>query len=609
MAFSLDGFTNETVIGEGLAAPLALGFLPDNRMLLLEKGGEILIVDPESGETAPYLDISGIVNSGNERGLLEIAIAADLDPDPASGRNEIFLFYTRSADTDRAVIARFEHVEGSGGLSSRADAASETILWTDTDDFVSCCHYGGGLDSGPDGKIWLTSSDKLNTSDGGEGGNRVDGDNWPVDVEHTSGKIIRINRDGTIPDGTDGWAANPYVDGIVDSPYPTAAEEETFGGALTPDPSIWAYGLRNPFRADWDLERGLLYIGEVGGNQNRANGTQSTDDVHVASLDQAGVFYGWNFYEGRDHFEPAGSVTNFDPADFPQPDGDVGDPATRRAASGERRLLFRPDLRHPALVADRRLRLPRRPVPRRVRRRLLLRELRGELHPLPRPRRERHGGRGRPRLQAERGRRRARGQPDRGRVPRGGARRRALLRQLRRERRAGAADRLRRRPRAGGGVLRGHRRPGRPGRRRGRRAPARRDLRRHRQRLRHGLRRPDLRAHLRGRQRGGNGGARRDRRDLGAARLCCRGQLRRRAVGVGRDQDDVLAADRHRGGRPERRADLRDRVLDPRLRGRGRRVHLHGDGGRRGRGRPGGGARLHGRLRRRLRPRHGKSGP
>ena len=166
--FNLNGFNVEKIINNGLRAPVALSFLPDNRMLLLEKGCEIFIVDPNSGEKEPYLDISNIVNSDSERGLLEIAIPPDFDPD-REGKNLIYLYYTRAGKTNRAVIASFEHKEGSGGLSSRAARSSENILWTDTDGYISCCHYGGGLDFGPDGKIWLTTSDKFSTTNKGEG--------------------------------------------------------------------------------------------------------------------------------------------------------------------------------------------------------------------------------------------------------------------------------------------------------------------------------------------------------------------------------------------------------------------------------------------------------
>jgi hypothetical protein len=315
--FDLSDFSNESIISGTLTAPIALGFLPDNRMLVLEKGGQILIADPNNGNNQVYLDISGIVNSGQERGLLEIAIPPDFNPSAASGKNVIYLFYTRGSSTNRAVIGKFTHNENSGGLTSRADANSEQILWTDTDGFVSCCHYGGGLDFGPDGNIWLTSSDKFNTSNARERGSGTLDTNWPVNVESTSGKIIRIEPDGSIP------ADNPYAGGntTVAGPYP-AASEPVFGADFTPHPSVYAYGLRNPFRADWDEEYGYFYVGEVGGNQNN-----SWDDIHLVSLDQKEAFYGWNFYEGVVNFEPSGSESNFSKADFPQPDSDLADPA------------------------------------------------------------------------------------------------------------------------------------------------------------------------------------------------------------------------------------------------------------------------------------------
>ena len=147
-------------------------------------------------------------------------------------------------------------------------------------------------------------------------------------MNSTSGKIIRINRDGSAPNGRDGWAANPYVDGTIDGPYPNKKADGSDFEVITdrnqedPLDFIWGYGLRNPFRASWDKEYGKFYIGEVGGNRGI-----SRDDLHVSSLDQAGAFYGWNFYEGTDNIFVASPLQNFDEADFPQPDRDLADPS------------------------------------------------------------------------------------------------------------------------------------------------------------------------------------------------------------------------------------------------------------------------------------------
>ena len=279
--FSLTGFADQSVVSSGLNQPITVEFLPDNRMLVLEKDGTIWIADPESGNKQVYMQLTNI-NSGQERGLLDIT----LDPD-FSSNGYFYLFYTPS-NPSKASIARFEHQDNAGSLTSRGDLSSETQIWQDTDGYLSCCHYGGGLDFGPDGKIWLTSSDKFATSNPGEGGPNLD---LPLDLTSSSGKIIRINSDGTIPDGNDGWPANPFIDGG----YRGLNSSNEVGN----DDSIWGFALRNPFRASWDPVYEKFYIAEVGGNQS----DKSFENLHIADLNTPGYFYGWPLYENADFSE------------------------------------------------------------------------------------------------------------------------------------------------------------------------------------------------------------------------------------------------------------------------------------------------------------------
>ena len=103
------------------------------------------------------------------------------------------------------------------------------MLYQDPQD-ANAEHHGGAINFGNDGKLYFTTGEHFNAGDA-------------QSLTSPRGKIHRINTDGTVP--TD----NPFYDGNgpnVDS--------------------IWALGLRNPYRAYYDAPTGRLFIGDVGGN-------------------------------------------------------------------------------------------------------------------------------------------------------------------------------------------------------------------------------------------------------------------------------------------------------------------------------------------------------
>ncbi|MBS3803291.1 MAG: PQQ-dependent sugar dehydrogenase [Oleiphilaceae bacterium] len=236
-------FQVETLISN-LAQPVYLAELPDGRMLVGTKPGSIRIFNSNDAapSTTTYLEINNI-NSERERGLTSIAV------DPQFESNGFIYVYYTHGTTQRNRISRFSH------LDNFADPASELLIWEDNEDFLDCCHYGGGIGFGPDGKLYLTTGEEF---DGPQA----------QDLSRAGGKIIRINPDGSVP------ADNPFIDGP--------------GGNLD---EIWAYGLRNPYRAHWDDLTGRLFIGEVGGNVE-----ESREDIHMG---RSGANYGWPFCEGQ----------------------------------------------------------------------------------------------------------------------------------------------------------------------------------------------------------------------------------------------------------------------------------------------------------------------
>ncbi|SMF13427.1 Glucose/arabinose dehydrogenase, beta-propeller fold [Alteromonadaceae bacterium Bs31] len=238
------GFQTEQVVA-GVEKPVYLQELPDGRMLLLTQEGIIYSFNPYDlpVQLSIYLTLPD-VESGGERGLQSIA----LDPDFATTGN-FYVYYTH-ATSARFRISRFIHT------GTVADPTSEVVIWEASEDWADCCHYGGGLAFGPDEKLYLTT------------GEMFDGSASP-DLTRSGGKIIRINKDGSIP------ADNPYVDGE--------------GGNLD---EVWAIGLRNPYRAYWDLVKDRLYISEVGGNVQET----AREDLHIG---RKGADYGWPACEGQ----------------------------------------------------------------------------------------------------------------------------------------------------------------------------------------------------------------------------------------------------------------------------------------------------------------------
>ncbi|MET0165172.1 MAG: PQQ-dependent sugar dehydrogenase [Vicinamibacterales bacterium] len=241
-------FQNE-VLATGLDLPTSLVFLPDGRMLVTELPGKIKVLSaPYTAVSAtPFLALANVGNDGYaglQQGIFSIAL------DPSFATNHYYyVFYTlRSPNRDR--LSRFTANTNLTGT----DLATELVLYQDPQD-AHAEHHGGAVMMGNDGKIYFTTGEHFDASDAQR-------------LTNPRGKVHRINPDGSVP--TD----NPFYDGAgpnVDS--------------------IWAYGLRNPYRAYYDQPTGRMYIGDVGGN-DAATAKEELD------LGQAGANFGWPNSEG-----------------------------------------------------------------------------------------------------------------------------------------------------------------------------------------------------------------------------------------------------------------------------------------------------------------------
>ena len=228
-----------------MTQPTGLAFTPDGRMLILERLGTIKVVQPGLTQVnaTPFLTLSNINTAQGERGLVGIT----LDPDFATN-GYYYVFYTADSPL-RDRISRFT-ASGNGTV-----AGSEVVIWQDNVN-AGFWHHGGTIAFGPDGKLYASTGDHFDQT---AGANHVS-----QKLTSYHGKILRLNKDGTIP--TD----NPFYDGN--------------GPNLD---AIWAYGLRNPFRFSFDSLTGTMYIGDVG---------ESTWEELNKGV--AGANYGWPICEG-----------------------------------------------------------------------------------------------------------------------------------------------------------------------------------------------------------------------------------------------------------------------------------------------------------------------
>jgi glucose/arabinose dehydrogenase len=259
----------------GLTKPVDVTIRADDPTLyVVQQDGRIVPV--RNGKPgAPVLDISGKISTSNEQGLLGMAFH------PA--KPLAYVDYTNSAgDT---VIAEFA-VKADGTF----DPASERAVMGIDQPYAN--HNGGKIVFGADGYLYIGL---------GDGGAGNDPARHALDLGSYLGKILRI-----APEASGG------------KPYSVPADNP-FVGDSAAKPEIWSYGLRNPWRFDFDTETGDLWIADVGQNQ-----WEEVDLATSAAGGGKGLNFGWSAFEGTHRFntdQPAGGVT---PPIWEYPHGDAG---------------------------------------------------------------------------------------------------------------------------------------------------------------------------------------------------------------------------------------------------------------------------------------------
>lgn len=221
----------ETVV-DGLSYPWAMAFLPDGDMLVTERPGRLRRISNGELQKEPVGNLPDVF-VGGQGGLFDII----LDPGFASNQRLYLSFAsgTKGANATRVISARLE-----GNALTDVSTIFTSFPTKDTPH-----HFGGRLALLPDQSLLVTV---------GEG---FDYRKKAQLLDNHFGKVVRINKDGTVP------SDNPFV------------------GRDDALPEIWTYGHRN--------QQGLLVSadGTVWLHEHGPRGGDELNDI------KPGKNYGW----------------------------------------------------------------------------------------------------------------------------------------------------------------------------------------------------------------------------------------------------------------------------------------------------------------------------
>ena len=266
----------EEVAG-GLTHPLAMVSIPDGsgRRAVIEQTGLVRIIDARGRLLPePFLNIqSKLVHLEpffDEQGLLGIAFHPNYRTN-----GKFYIAYSAplrgDAPLDRKLWWAHTNTISEYTVSkdnpNRANPNLEKIIHQL--DWPQFNHNGHWMDFGPDGKLYVSTGDGGYANDWGIGHNVTTGNGQDLKSEH--GKMLRldVDKDDLIP------ADNPFV------------------GRNDAEPTIWAYGLRNPWRCSFDMAGSReLFCGDV-----------QQDSFEEVSVVARGSNLGWRRMEADKCFD------------------------------------------------------------------------------------------------------------------------------------------------------------------------------------------------------------------------------------------------------------------------------------------------------------------
>lgn len=231
----------------------AMTFLPDGRLLVTEKPGQLRLFNPSTKTTGTITGLPS-VSYGGQGGMGDVL----LHPQFASNRYVYYSYAEAGANsTHGAVVARAPltlNAQGGGSLGT------SQVLWRQTPKVGGQGHYSHRLAFGADGKLWITSGDRQQATPAQDMGGNL-------------GKLIRLNDDGSVP------ADNPFAgQGGVAAQVWSLGHRNLLGIAFDGAGRLWTHEMGPAGGDELNLiERGSNYGWPIVSDGDNYNGTPIPD--------------------------------------------------------------------------------------------------------------------------------------------------------------------------------------------------------------------------------------------------------------------------------------------------------------------------------------------
>ena len=225
----------QTIV-EGLSHPWGLAFLPDGRILVTERDGNLRLVG--GGKVSEPLEGVPEVDTGGQGGLLDVAV------DPSFGQSRlVYLSYSEAGDGGNSTAVARGRLSEDGTRLTGVE-----VVFSQQPKLDSAMHFGSRLVFDRQGHLFITLGERSKAQVRGQA----------QQLDSHLGKVIRIRPAGSVP------GDNP------------------FAGRRDALPEIWSYGHRNAQGAALNPDTGVLWVNE--------HGPRGGDEINIP---EPGRNYGW----------------------------------------------------------------------------------------------------------------------------------------------------------------------------------------------------------------------------------------------------------------------------------------------------------------------------